>query len=83
MRSATAAIVPRQKKPAMAKLLHHLDHVLCHGTEAVIDVVRTRLGKRAVAVAAQIRQYDMIVFCQTRRDLVPSDMILGIAVQEQ
>ena len=67
----------------MAKLLHDLDHVLRHGAEAVIDVVRTRLGKRTVAIAAQIRQHDMIIFCQTRRDLVPGDMIFGIAVQQQ
>src|SRR5260370_18129644 len=45
---AGAAVVPGKEETLVAKALHDLDHVLRHDTEAVVDVIRSRLRQPAV-----------------------------------
>ena len=80
---AAAAVMPGDEISPVAELLHHLDHVLSHGAEAVVDVVRAGLRQRAVAIAPQIREHDVIALRQPRRDLVPARVALGIAMQQK
>jgi hypothetical protein len=67
----------------VSELLHHLDEIPCHLAKAEIDVIGARVGQRAVTVAAQVGKNDVVVFGQSRGDLVPAGVILGIAVDEQ
>ena len=83
VRRAPAAVVAGDEISPVAELLHHLDHVLRHGAETVVDVVGAGLGQRAVAIAAQIGQHDVIALREPRRDLVPAHVALGIAVQQK
>ena len=80
---AGAAIVAGDEIAIVAQLLHDLDHVLSHGAERIVDVVGTGFRQRAVAVASQIGQHDVIVLRQSRSHLVPADMVLRISVQQQ
>jgi len=52
MRDPPAAVDAGHEEMLVAELLHGLDHVLHHGTEAVIHVVGSGLWQGAVAVAA-------------------------------
>ena len=83
MARARATVVAGEEETLMAELLHDFDHVLGHGTKAVIDVIGPGLGQRAVAVAAQIGEYHVIAFRKPRGDAVPRYVIARIAVQEQ
>ena len=78
-----AAVVAGEKEALITERRHDLEHVAAHGAEAEVDILRAGLGQRAVAVAAQVRQDDVIVLRKLRRDLVPADVILRIAVQQQ
>ena len=80
---ARAAIVAGDEVAIVAEFLHDLDHVLSHGAERIVDVAVTGFRQRAVPVAAQIGQHDVIVLRQPRSDLVPADMVLRISVQQQ
>src|SRR5437870_1308981 len=74
MARARATVVAGEEETLMAELLHDFDHVLGHGTKAVIDVIGPGLGQRAVAVAAQIGQigqHHVIAFRKPRGDSVP------------
>ena len=83
MRYPAAAIDARQIKAPVTELIHDLDRVLCHGAEAVVDVIGPGLRQGTVAVATQIRQDHMVTLCKPRRDAMPRDMILRIAMQQK
>jgi len=83
MAQSRAAIVAHKIEPLMPELLHHLDHVLGHDTETVVDAVRAGLGQRAVAIAAQVGQNDVIGLREARGDSVPRHVIDGVPVKHQ
>jgi hypothetical protein len=78
-----AAVMAGKEELPMAELLHDLDHVLGHHTEAVIDALFAGLGQRTVAIAAQIGEHDVIVLSQPRGDPVPRHVVNGMPVQQQ
>src|SRR6516165_8924004 len=81
---AGAAVMPGDEEFAVAELLHNLDLILGHRPERIVDIVFAALvGSDAVAIAAQIRRYDMKMLGQARGDLVPRDMGQRVAVQQQ
>ncbi len=83
MRHAPAAVVPAHIKRRHVQRRHELDHVLGHGTLAVVAVVRQvrRLGR--VAVAAQVGHDQIKVLVELARHTVPHHMGLWKAVQQQ
>jgi hypothetical protein len=83
VRCTPAAIVTGDHEALISELLHHLDEVACHLAEAEIDVVGTRIGQRAVAIASQIGKNDMVLLRQLCSDLVPAGVVFRIAVNEQ
>src|SRR6266446_1596427 len=81
---AGASVMPGDKEFAIAERFHHLDLVLCHRPERIVDVVFAAIvGADAIAVAAQIRRDDMKALGETAGDLVPRDMGQRVAVQQQ
>ena len=82
-RDARAAIVADDGKAIVAERVHHVDVVLRHGALRVVRVIVAVRRFAAVAVAAQVRQDDREALRQARRDLVPLDVGLRIAVDHQ
>ena len=66
-----------------AKLLHHVHLVLGHDALGVIHVLRVSFDLGAVAVASQVRADNGEILGQTRCDLVPHGMGLGVPVEHQ
>ena len=78
------AIVPGHEKLAVAELFHHLDLVMRHRPERVVDVVGPAiLGTDAVAIAAQIGGDDMEMLGEAVGDLAPRGVGQRVAVQQQ
>ena len=79
---AGAPVVSDQTEADMAKLLHHRYRVLRH---QALRVERAVFAARRAgpAIAAQIHENDGEPLGQFRRDLVPFDMSLRIAMQQQ
>ena len=79
---AGAAIVPDETEADVAKLLHHRDGVLGHQP---LRVERALFAARRAgpAIAAQIHEDDGKALRELRRNPVPFDMGLRIAVQQQ
>ena len=81
---AGAAVMPGREEVAITELLHHLDLVLRHRAERVVDAVGAGIVRAdAVAVAAQIGRDDMKMLGEPVGDLVPGDMRHWVAVQQQ
>ena len=78
-----AAVMTHEVEPRIPELLHDLDHVLGHDTKAVIDVVGTGLRQRAVAIAAQVGEDDVIVLRQACGDAIPRHVVDRMAVKHQ
>src|SRR5438876_11380664 len=83
MGNARAAVVADQEEPVMAELFHHFDHVFGHHAMAVIDEPRAGIGKRGIAVAAQIRTHNVVALRQFCSDRMPKHMIVGIAMKQE
>ncbi len=83
MRGAAAAVVAGDEELRVAEGLHHLDLVLRHSTERVVDAAGLLGRGGAVAVAAQVGGHDMEVFREAWRDRVPGDVGERIAVQQE
>ena len=82
MADAGAAIVPHHVKAVEPQRRHDLDLILCRGALAVVvEIVGG--GLAAVAVAAQVGRHHRVVLCEYRRHLVPHQVILRIAVEQQ
>ena len=83
MPDPAAAIVPGDVKPPKPQSFHHLHLILCHGALGVGEVRRVGGGLAAVTVTAQVAGDDGETLRQPRRDPVPHDVRLRIAVQQQ
>ena len=83
MRGAPAAVMAGDVEAVVTERRHHLDLVLRHRPERVVDAVGFLRRGRAVAVAAQVGGDDMELLGQSRRDLVPGHMGQRVAVQQQ
>jgi hypothetical protein len=79
MHDARAAVVSHHGEAIEAERGHRLDLVLRHRALGVV----ARIRLLAVAVAAQVRRDDRAAFGEPGRHLVPHDMRLRIAVQQQ
>ena len=80
---APAAVVADNGEARVAVVLHHLDHVERHRALRVVRVIFRVLGLAAVAVAAQVRHDDRVVFREVGRDLVPGHVRLRRAVDQE
>ncbi len=83
MAQTRAAVVAGKEEALVTEIGHHLDHILGHDAEAVVDEIGAGLGQRAVAVAAQICEHHVITRSQPRSDGVPQHMIVRVAMQQQ
>ena len=81
---AHAPVVPDKVEGVETERLHDLHLVVCGGALAIGRVVAGDGGRLvAVAIAPQVGTDDAVALRQARRDLVPFDMALRIAVQHQ
>jgi len=81
---AGAAVVPSDEELAVAEPLHHLDLILRHRAEGIVDIVFAAVfGAYAVAITSEVGGDHMKILGQPRRDLVPGDMRHRVAVQQQ
>ncbi len=80
---APAAVVPGDGEAVMAKLRHDTDEVGRHRPFRVGAVVRIAAGLAEFAVAAQVGGDDGEAFGQRGSDLVPHDVRLRVAVDQQ
>ena len=80
---ASAPVVARHVEPLEAVVPHDLHLVEGHRPEGIIDAVFPALGFGRVPVAAQVGQDHRVVFGQFADDLVPGDVRLRVAVDEQ
>src|SRR6185369_17351030 len=80
---APAAVMPRDGEALEAEMAHEGDLVPRHGPFGIWLVVRRRRRLAAAAIAAQIRRDHGEIPRQPRRDLVPHDMGLGMAMEQQ
>ena len=83
IQDARTAVVPGHAEPLEAERIHDLDVVERHGALRVIDVIVAARRLAAVAVAAQIGHDDRELLGQPPRNLVPLDVCLWVAVNEQ
>src|SRR5262249_57094456 len=63
--------------------LHHLDLIPCHHAFRISEVFRVARRFSAVAKPAEVRTDDRESLCQYRRDAVPANKGLRVAVQKQ
>ena len=75
-------VVTDQAETAKTKMLHHGELIAGHGSLGIgrgIDLLRTP----ALPIAPQVCRHNCVVLRQHRREAMPGDMRLRIAVQEQ
>ena len=82
-RHPRAAVVADDRKALEAERAHHLDLILRHRALRVVRVVLAVRRLAAVAVAAQIGHHHGKALGEARRNLVPLDMRLRVAVDEE
>ena len=80
---ARAAVVAGGVEALEAERRHHLDLVLRHRAERIVDVLRTARRLLGIAVAAQVGRHHRELGREPRRDLLPRQMIERIAVHQQ
>ena len=80
---AGAPVVTRHGKALKAELAHHQDLVVGHRALGVGIVSRTARRLAAVAEAAQVGEDDHVVLGQDGGHVVPHDVGLRVAVQQQ
>ena len=78
-----AAVVTGEEEGIEAELGHDLDLVIGHGAEGIGGVVGAAIGLGAVAVTPEIGRHHGEVAGKIGRDLVPHDVVEGIAVKQQ
>ena len=83
VQDARAAIVTGGMKLRKTERRHHLDLILRHGAERIVDVPLATRWLFGIAVAAQVGADDGEVARQDRRHGVPRQMCEGIAVHQQ
>jgi phosphoribosylformylglycinamidine (FGAM) synthase-like amidotransferase family enzyme len=83
MRHARSAVMANHGKRLIAKLLHDLNLILCHGPFGIGDMVRIARWLAAVAIAPQVRDHHSKILRQAWGKPVPHHMRLRIAVQQQ
>ena len=83
VRATATTVVPHDEEPVVAELAHHLDLVACHRSLRIGRVVGIGRRLAAVSVAAQVRGHDGKLLREARSELVPHDVRLGDAVQQQ
>src|SRR6266513_2770598 len=83
MRDTSASIVSRKQKTRMPEVAHQLDHVLCHCTLRIRDVLRIAHGLRRIAIPAKVGANNGEPMRKRRRNLEPDRMRLRISVQQQ
>jgi hypothetical protein len=83
VRRASAPIVPCDHEALIPELLHDLDEIARHLAKTEVDIIRTCIGQRAVAIAAQIGKNEVVLLRELSGDLVPAGVILRIAMHEQ
>jgi hypothetical protein len=83
MGCSRSPIVTGKVEAVVTERGHHLDLVLRHHAERVVDVVRASLGwTDAVAVAPKVRRVDTEPLTQRTGDLMPRGMRQRVAVQQ-
>ena len=80
--NASAAIVAGDEELPMAEDLHDRQAVRRHGSFAIGGMFRVTCRRGTRAIAAQISQHEREVCGRLRRNFVPADMRLRIAVQQ-
>src|SRR5947208_14193718 len=84
MSCARSPVVAGQKKPDIAERGHHVQLVLSHRAEGIIDVVRTALrGTDTIAVAPQVRHDHVVPSNQGIVALMPAVYRLLITMEQQ
>ena len=83
MADTGTTVVPDHGKSINSERGHDFRLVPRHLPLGIWSMRGIRLRLTAVSVTAQIRRYDSEFFGQDRRDLVPDDMGLRIAVQQE
>src|SRR5438093_12276270 len=84
MGCARSPVVTGQEKALMSERGHHVHLISSHSAKRVIDVLRAAvLGPDTVAVAPEICHDDVIPAGQGARDLVPADVRLRVAMEQQ
>src|SRR5690242_101732 len=83
MGNPSTTIMSNHGELAEPELRHHVDLVLSHHSLRVRDVVFTFGRLAAISVPAKIRNDESEIVGKLRRNLVPHDMSLGIAVEQQ
>ena len=83
MRDAAAAVVAGHRELVEAEIAHH-DHLVArHGALGVPLVPGAARGLAAVPVAAEVGEDYRVVFGEGGSDVMPHDVGLRIAVQQQ
>ena len=78
-----AAVVPDDVEAIVPQGGHDLDHVQRHRALGVREMLFVRVGLAARAVAAKIGRDNREALSDSRRDFVPDDVSLRIAVNHQ
>jgi hypothetical protein len=67
----------------VTEVCHHIDLVLRHRAERVVDMVRAIAGLAGVAVSTEVRHDDLVLFCELEGNLMPGDVRLGMTVNQK
>ncbi len=78
-----ATIMTDNAEPREAEMPHDGELVVRHGPLCMVQMLGVALRSTAVAIATQIRRHHGVMPRQHRRDAVPGQMGLRIAVQQQ
>jgi len=81
MSHPSSSVMAHYMKRSMTKFRHYFDLVSGCRTLAVYVMVAVGSWLTTVAVASKVRDYKGESFCHERGNLMPHDMILGIAMQ--
>src|SRR5471030_2218857 len=82
-RHARAAVVAGDGEAVVPECVHHLDLIERYGALRVVRVILAFRRLAAVAVSAEVHQHHCVPFGKLRRDPVPLDVRLRVAVNEQ
>src|SRR5579862_7357457 len=84
MRGARPAVVSSHEEAIMAERSHHVNLILSHGTERVMDVFQTTIrGAYTVAITAQVGRYHVESLGQGSGDFVPGCVRERVAMEQE
>ena len=83
VRDTGAAVVADQVELCEAELAHEPQLVAGHGPLGVRVTGGVRFRLARVPVAAQVGEHDGVVLGESRGDITPHQVVLGVAVQHQ